>query len=170
MYTLITRYAHFDIIVSRPPFLVLGRVRNSRFISNLSTLINNPQRLGIWLHKKYIRVLPEPFRAPTLKKSSQGTRVACEQTTMFLSIGISRYHRSLTVWLRICVSINSHLVTFSTRGYLTHAWFHWWVWPWPRPWTECKITAGQRTFSGQNHNLSGHIYICMENCPDETLI
>ena len=27
---------------------------------------------------------------------------------------------------------------------------------------ECKTTAGQRTFSGQNHNLSGHIYICME--------
>jgi len=27
---------------------------------------------------------------------------------------------------------------------------------------ECKITAGQMTFSGQNHNLSGHIYICME--------
>jgi len=27
---------------------------------------------------------------------------------------------------------------------------------------ECKITAGQKTFSRQNHNLLGHIYICME--------
>jgi len=30
--------------------------------------------------------------------------------------------------------------------------------------TECEITAGKRTFSRQNHNLSEHIYICMENC------
>jgi len=27
---------------------------------------------------------------------------------------------------------------------------------------EYKTTAGQMTFSGQNHNLSGYIYICME--------